>query len=309
VFLAAAVVLVQIVPPALSERYGERLITACTQGLREGACVLAGDAAGHQPYAVVAEVHWEDETFRIAEIRLGRPHLGEREWSYGKVAFDEDDDLSDRWTTAGFTIATLAGDLEARAERRVVQPEALRPVRPVASPRAPDAAERHPPLHKDTGAKQLGVSAGYAVGQAMHEQPLRGGPWLSVAYNPFEIPVGARLRGAVTWVDTSAASVRWMTAAAGLEARLPASRTRPGLLVAADVGPSLVTASSNQRATRVSAAFSVFVGGDVALAGPLSLVAGAEMSAGPRTALRVGTGDIADRQLKFGGLVGVAANL
>jgi hypothetical protein len=312
VFLAAAVVLVQIVPPALADRYGERLITACTQGLREGACVLAGEATGHQPSAVVAEVRWEDETCRVAEIRLGRPNLGEREWSSGKVAFDEDDDLADRWTTAGFTIATLAGDLETRAERRAVLAEAPRPLpspQSPPSPRSPHDGERFPSVRRPDTTTHLRLSAGYAVGQAMHDQPMRSGPWLSVTYAPFEIPVGARMRGAVTWVDGGAASVRWATVGAGLEARLPADRSHPGLILAADVGPSLVTASASQQAKRVSATFSVFLGGDLTLIGPVSLVAGAEMTAGPRTALRMESGAIVDRQLKFGGILGVTANL
>jgi hypothetical protein len=306
VFLAAAVVLVQILPPALSDRYGERLITACTQGLREGACVLSSEAMGHQPSAVVAEVRWEDETFRVAEIRLGRLNLGEREWSSGKVAFDEGDAMDDRWTTAGFTIATLAGDLETRAERSATRPEAPAPITRLS---APVVAERSPAPSRQTPGVPLRLAAGYSVSQAMVSQPLRSGPWLAASYAPWEIPVKARVRAAVVWVNDSTASVRWTTLGAGLEARLPASRTLPGLLVAADVGPSLVTASANRQRTRVSASFNAFFGGDVSLVGPLSLVAGADLTAGPSTALLLDSGPMNDRRFKFGGIVGVVANL
>jgi hypothetical protein len=309
VFLAAAVVLVQIVPSALVEHYGERLITACTQGLREGACVLAGDAptGHHQPSTVLAEVRWEDETFRVAVIRLGRPNLGEREWSHGKVVFDEEDALPDRFTTAGFTVATLAGDLAARPEQGV-PPKETQPAMP-PSPPPQRSAERAPSLHPPEPETHFRASAGYAVGQAMQDQPARSGPWASFGYSPLAIPVEARVRGAAAWVDGSGASVRWLTAAVGLETRLPANRAYPGVVLAADVGPSFLTASSDRTASRVSAAFSLILGGDVRLLGPLSMVAGGEMTIGPATTLRVDSKTIADRRLKFGGIVGLAAKL
>lgn len=306
VFLAAAVVLVQIIPSSLAERYGELLITACTQGLREGACVLAGEApTSHRPSTVLAEVRWEDETFRVAVIRLGQPNLGEREWSHGKVAFDEDDALPDRFTTAGFTIATLAGDLATRPEQSVPPKETT----PPAPRRSQGSAERIPSQRRPGADAPFRASAGYTLGQAMQDQPVRTGPWLSVAYAPFAIPVAARVRGAAAWVDGGGAAVRWLTGAAGLETRLPANRALPGMIAAADAGASLVTASSERRASRVSAAFSLFLGGDLRLAGPLSIVAGGEMTIGPATTLRVDSRTIADRRVKFGGIVGLAASL
>jgi hypothetical protein len=309
VFLAAAVVLVQIIPSALAEQHGERLITACTQGLREGACVLAGEApTSHQSSTVLAEVRWEDDTFRVAVIRLGRPHLGEREWSHGKVAFDEDDALPDRFTTAGFTIATLAGDLAARPEQRerdVPPPE----MEPRASPRPPASEERVPSPPRTDEDAHFRASAGYALGQAMQDQPPRTGPWLAIAYAPFAVPLGARLRGAASWVDGSGVGVTWATAAVGLETRLPANRRYPGLVAAADIGPSLVTARSNRKASHVSAALSLFLGGDLLLAGPVSVIAGGEMAIGPTTTLLVDSRTFTDRRLKFGGIVGLAANL
>jgi hypothetical protein len=306
VFLAAAVVLVQIIPSSLAERYGELLITACTQGLREGACVLAGEApTSHRPSTVLAEVRWEDETFRVAVIRLGQPNLGEHEWSHGKVAFDEDDALPDRFTTAGFTIATLAGDLAARPEQGGPPKE----TKPAPLLRSQASAERAPSQRRSESGTHFRASAGYALGQAMHDQPVRTGPWLSLAYAPFAIPVAARVRGAASWVDSGGAAVRWLTAAAGLETRVPANRALPGLIAAADAGASLVTASFERKASRVSAAFSLFLGGDMRLVGPLSVVAGGEMAIGPTTTLRVDSRTVADRRLKFGGIVGLAASL
>jgi hypothetical protein len=319
VVLAAAVVIVQVLPLAAVDEYGDRLITACTQGLRQGACVLADEATVERASSVVAEVRWEDDKFRVAVIRLRRPQAAAGEWTSGKVAFDEDDSVPDRWTTAGFTIATLAGDLTSRAEQAA--PDAAREEPPRAAPpnlsNAPAApgtvgarpeADRAPSDRRST-ATTARMTAGFTVGQAMREQPPRVGPWASVAYAPFDLPVGLRLRGALTWAERAGVEARWSTLAAGVEVHLPVVEERAALFFALDGGPSVLRATAARAQARVTAAFSLFAGGDVSLAGPFSLIGAAEASAGPTTTLNVATGSISDRRFKFGGVLGVSAKL
>jgi hypothetical protein len=306
VVLVAAVVIVQVLPRPPAEDDGERLITACTQGLRQGACVLANEAPVERGSSVVAEVRWEDETFRVAVIRLGRPQAGEHEWISGKVAFDDGDSLPDRWTTAGFTIATLAGDLTpapAPASARPAEPAG--PVtRVTPRPERGAAAATEPPRR---GAS-VRIAAGAAFGQAMHEQPPRTGPWATVAYSPSALPLGPRVRGSVAWADGAGAKVRWVTAAVGLESHLPL-HDRVALVLAADGGPSFLSASSDRTQHRVFASFSLFAGCALAISDRFSLVGGAGLDFGPTTALNAKSGLVADRRFKLGGLVGVAAEL
>jgi hypothetical protein len=307
VLAAAAVVIVQVLPFPPPDEYGERLITACTQGLRQGACVLANEATVDKGSTVVAEIRWEDESFRVAVIRLGRPQAGEHEWTSGKVVFDDEDSLLDRWTTAGFTVATLAGDLAGPAERGARPPptEPAAIVEP-ASPR-PDAEHADAPSQAKRRAS-VRMAAGASAGQAMHDQALRRGLWASIAYLPWDLPLGLRLRGATTWAAGSGTEVRWSTVTAGLESHFPVEE-RVALVVAADGGPSLLTASFERTEQRIVAAFSLFFGCDVAIAGGFSLIGGGEVSAGPTTTLTTGSGRVADRRFKLGGIVGLAAKL
>jgi hypothetical protein len=152
------------------------------------------------------------------------------------------------------------------------------------------------------------MAAGVAVGQAMQDQPLRRGLWASVAYSPWDLPLGFRLRGATTWAAGAGTEVRWSTVALGVESHLPVQE-RVALVVAAEGGPSLLTASAQRTDQRVSASFSFFFGCDVAIAGGFSLVGGGEASAGPTTTLTTGAGLVADRRFKLGGVVGLAAKL
>lgn len=304
---AAAVVLVHLLPHAPAEEYGERLITACTQGLRQGACVLATETTAERSSAIVAEVEWEDESFRVAVVRLGRPHGGKHEWTSGKVAFDDGDSLLDRWTTAGFTIATLAGDVTSVAEPhpapRATEP-APAPVRPLVRPPADERRVEARPPPKSS----LRTAAGLGVGQAMQGQSPRLGPWATVGYAPFELPLSLRLRGSVSWARGPDTEVRWSTAALGLESHLPVLE-EADLVLAADVGPSLLSADSARTGHRVHASLSVYVGCDVPLAGPLSLIGGGEVTAGPTTALATTSGVVLDRRFKLGGIMGVSAKL
>lgn len=304
---AAGVVLVHLLPHAPAEEYGERLITACTQGLRQGACVLATETTAERSSAIVAEVEWEDDSFRVAVVRLGRPHGGKHEWTSGKVAFDDGDSLSDRWTTAGFTIATLAGDLTSQGEpapaSRTAEPApvAVRPrVRPPAGERRVEAR----PGPKSA----VRAAAGLGVGQAMRGQSPRLGPWVTAGYAPFELPLSLRLRGSVSWARGPGAEVRWSTVALGLESHLSVLEDAD-LVLAADGGPSLLSADSARTGHRVRASLSFYVGCEVPLAGPFSVIGGGEVTAGPTTALATTSGLVLDRRFKLGGIMGVSAKL
>lgn len=304
----AAVVIVQIVPPAPVEHLGERLISACTQGLRQGACVLSGESDAAQRSNLAAEVRWDDG-YRVATVRVLRQSAAESEEMSGKIVFDDADALEDRWTTAGFTIATLVGDLTSWTDPSSAVPAPKEP----AQPRR-DAADPLPPKDERPSAgtrrrAKLRTAAGLAVGQGMHDHALRAGPWASLAFAPLELPAALLLRGAVAWASAKNLSVRWSTVALGMEARWPFEPSPAKIVVAADGGLSHIIASNQQTASRVSAALSLFAGGEIAVSDPIGVVAGVRMDAGPTTQLATPAELVVDRRVKFAGSVGVLVKL
>lgn len=289
------------------EHLGERLISACTQGLRQGACVLSSQSDAPQRSTLAAEVRW-DEDFRVATIRVLRQGAPESDGTSGKIVFDGDDALEDRWTTAGFTIATLVGDLTSWTEQRSNEPAPKEPPRAEPAP----ARAQHAVVQRASGRERsvkLRTAAGLAVGQGMHDHAMRTGPWASLSFLPVEIPLAALVRGGVTWAQANHVRVRWSTVAVGLEARWPAEPSRVGVVFAADAGVSHVLANSERTASRTSVAFSTFAGGEVALAGPVGLLAGARLDLAPTTQLATSAGLVVDRRLKFGGGLGVVVKL
>lgn len=302
--LPAAVILVQVAPPESAREHGELLTTACTQGLRRGACVLIG-AATPDPRAVVAEVIWQGD-FRVATVRVGTPGTAREQWASGTVAFDEQDALEARWTTAGFTIATLAGDL-------VFQKPVRPPVAPAALPRpqknsipTPQAVARPQPQER----RPFEISLGGSLGQAMSDQGFSAGPWLSVAYSPLPLPAALRLRASTTFAESAQTSVSWTNLTGGVELSQPLGDSGLSLVGAVEGGASLISASAESQASRLTGVICLLLGLELSLGGPFRAILAADVSFAPATHLRQPDGKTStDRRAKASGLAGLQVEL
>ena len=304
----ATVVVVQVTPEGSAAEHGERLITACTQGLRQGACVLASGAQRDQRSAIVAQVVWRDD-FRVVDIKVGTPGSSKGEWIAGKVAFDEQDAPADRWTTAGFTVATLAYDLELPEEPAATPAPVPAPPPPAAPspeparPAAQPAGPKQEPPRSPPDRFQVGI--GGMVGQGMSDQGLRLGPWLALTYVPASFPLSPRARGSMTFDNADGVDVRWSTLTAGLEFGLPLGEVVTAT-AAAEGGLSFISASSGAQASRTAGLLCLLLGLEAALGGPLRAVVAGELSVGPATNVtRTDQPDLVDPRTKLGGLAGL----
>lgn len=100
------VVAVQIAPRAPAPELEERLLSACSTGLR-ARCVAASTQAA-EPAHAVAVVSWMSPT-RV-QIEVGLPGSEQPVWVSRELDFVRSDPEIERWRSIGFTIAVLADD-------------------------------------------------------------------------------------------------------------------------------------------------------------------------------------------------------
>ncbi|HEU4581786.1 MAG TPA: hypothetical protein VFS67_26200 [Polyangiaceae bacterium] len=87
----------------------ERLLSACSAGLKRARCVAAArlqQAEAGEPSAV-AVVSWEDPAHVTIEVGLGTE---QPVWLQRELGFTERDPEFERWRAAGFTVALLVDD-------------------------------------------------------------------------------------------------------------------------------------------------------------------------------------------------------
>jgi hypothetical protein len=103
------VVAVQISPKDPAPVLEERLLSACSAGLKRARCVAATglpqEDAG-EPRAV-AVVSWDDPAHVTIEVGLGTE---QPVWLQREIGFTERDPEFERWRAAGFTVALLVDD-------------------------------------------------------------------------------------------------------------------------------------------------------------------------------------------------------
>ncbi len=202
------VVAVQIAPQAPAPELEERLLSACSTGLR--ARCVAADAAATEPADAVAVVSWTSAT--QVQIEVGLPG-GEAVWVSRELEFSRTDPELERWRSIGFTIAVLADDQrlwprERRVEREAEDAAATQPALPL-EPAPADAvlpATGSMPLQIDV--RVLG-GTGLAGGAPRLGAELRG--WFAIS----------ELLGLTSSLEYSVASapaldVRWLDFTLGL---------------------------------------------------------------------------------------------
>jgi hypothetical protein len=274
--------------------------------------VLIGSATP-DPRAILAEVAWQGE-YRVAVVRVGTSSTPREHWATGTVAFDEQDELADRFTTAGFTIATLVGDLALHVPVQSPAPVTAPPPQSApqssAKPQSDRAAGRRETSAQAPRRKPLKLSLGGSVGQAMAVHDFRAGPWLTVAYAPFSVPAAMRVRGSTTFAEGAAASVRWTDLSAGVELAQPLGSARLTLFGAVEGGVSIVSASAETQDSRLTGLVCLLIGLELAIGGPLRAILASDLSLSPATHLEEPDGSTShDRRAKLSGLAGLQVEL
>lgn len=198
------VVAVQIAPEAPAPELEERLLSACSTGLR-ARCVAAGLPRA-EPADAVAVVSWTSAT-RV-QIEVGLPGSEQPVWVSRELDFVSSDPEIERWRSIGFTIAVLADDERLwprqSAEPKVVQ--ALPPV--VASPPQDVAVPVTARLPLQLDARALG-GAGLVGGALRLGGELRG--WVAVS----EL-VGLTSSASYSVASARELDVRWLDLTLGL---------------------------------------------------------------------------------------------
>ncbi len=103
-------VLVQLSEPRPA--YVEPLLAACTEGMRSGRCLLTEDDASSSQARAVAILTTTDREGGRIRIEVGLRGTPPR-WLERTLTFSAQDEPRERWRAAGFTVATLVGDLES----------------------------------------------------------------------------------------------------------------------------------------------------------------------------------------------------
>jgi hypothetical protein len=103
--LAAALIVIEIAAPKVSEDALSVLVAACSRAARDAECVLARNANEEQPAAVAIVTLQSEDKIRV-EVGVRQ---GDRDsWRTKDFAFLAADERMDRWRAVGFAIGTLA---------------------------------------------------------------------------------------------------------------------------------------------------------------------------------------------------------
>lgn len=251
--MAAALIVIEIAAPQVSDDALSVLVSACTRAARDAECVLAKNASDAQP-AAVAIVSLQAEDKMRVEVGV---HQGDHDsWRTKDFAFLAADDPLDRWRAVGFAIGTLAESEPAPDSNKPSEPAAARATpatpastgansnapgaatpssngganphstRPAAAAEAPDSEERmlqrplrpatSPRSHVEVGPLSIGAAA--IFGPGLDSGPWRMGGELSAALALQSVPMFVTLGGsAATRVarGSSDVSARWFDVSLG----------------------------------------------------------------------------------------------
>lgn len=189
----------------------ERLLSACSAGLKRARCVAATrlqpEDAG-EPRAV-AVVSWDDPAHVTIEVGLGTE---QPVWLQREIGFTERDPEFERWRAAGFTVALLVDDPRFWAESAPVPAEAVAQPVDVAPPPAPPPTSAAPSIELDLRALSGAglVSGAWRMGAEVRAR---------VAFSDAFFATGA---AEYALASETAVDVRWFDAALGVGWYVPA---------------------------------------------------------------------------------------
>jgi hypothetical protein len=219
------VVAVQISPGDPPPVLEERLLSACSAGLKRARCVAAPalNAESDGAPRAVAVVSWDDAAHVRVEVGLGTEQPA---WIERKLSFGDRDPELERWRAAGFTVALLADDprfwSEAAGTSAAVAPASVAAggVSPAAQPS---------PSRDEVVATQAPLSAPQSV-----EVDVRGVSGAGLVSGAWRWGAEVRARVAIsnqffataaaqyTLANDAEVGVRWFDASAGLGYYVPA---------------------------------------------------------------------------------------
>jgi hypothetical protein len=239
--VAAALIVIEISAPKVSDDALAVLVSSCTRAARGAECVLAKNAADESPSAVaIVSLQSEDKMRVEVGVRQG----DHDSWRTKDFSFLAADEAMDRWRAVGFAIGTLAesNPPPPDAEVRPAPPPPPPALPPVIAPPPPAP----PPPPKPAPGPRLFVSALGLIGPGLSRpdsaaqngasNPWRIGAGLRVELAPPRGPLYFSFGGsAATRVasDTHGTDVRWFDVSAGPGVALIGPLTHSGLQLGA----------------------------------------------------------------------------
>lgn len=253
--MAAALIVIEIAAPKVSEGALSVLVSACSRAARDAECVLARNASEEQPAAVAIVTLQSEDKIRV---EVGVRQGDHDSWRTKDFAFMTTDESMDRWRAVGFAIGTLAESNPApeqeTSERVAPTPAASSPshsstATPPASSTAPSSSgpsspattsaavspapvlssqtaddhpdERERPIRKRSSGTQLFIGAAAILGPGLDkDSSWRLGSALNVDLAPLEVPIFFTVGGsaAAGLGGSSDLTTRWfdMTIGAGV---------------------------------------------------------------------------------------------
>jgi len=137
--VAAALIVIEIAAPKVSENALSVLVSACSRAARAAECVLARNASDEQPAAVAIVTLQSEDKIRV-EVGVRQ---GDRDsWRTKDFAFLPADDSMERWRAVGFAIGTLA---ESNPGPEQETSERAGPATPSSSAASPSSARANTP--------------------------------------------------------------------------------------------------------------------------------------------------------------------
>ena len=103
--MAAALIVIEIAAPKVSEGALAVLVSACSRAARDAECALARNASDEQPAAVAIVTLQSEDKIRV---EVGVRQGDHNSWRTKDFAFLAADEPLDRWRAVGFAIGTLA---------------------------------------------------------------------------------------------------------------------------------------------------------------------------------------------------------
>ena len=103
--MAAALIVIEIAAPKVSEDALAVLVSACSRAARDAECVLARNSNEEQPAAVAIVTLQSEDKIRV---EVGVRQGDHDSWRTKDFAFLAADERMDRWRAVGFAIGTLA---------------------------------------------------------------------------------------------------------------------------------------------------------------------------------------------------------
>jgi hypothetical protein len=213
--VTAALIVIEIAAPNVSDDALAVLVSSCTRTAREAECVLTKNASDEQPAAVAIVSQQSEDKLRV---EVGVRQGDHDSWHTKDFAFLAVDQPLDRWRAIGFAIGTLAESTLPPAPPPVALPEKATepPMAPVTVLPAPSRASKQ--IKKPQPSPQLFVGAAGIFGPGLDRGPWRIGSALYVDVGLQRAPVFFTFGGsAATRVtsDRSGASPRWVDISGG----------------------------------------------------------------------------------------------